>query len=257
MAHIDVAPNGSYTHRMDCYVTSYNVAGGYAMVHYRYWVDRHTSAANGSWNFDNNRLFRAVVNGSNHDSYPDYDFRATASLTVVEGDQAIYLSGYAVIGFGLSFQGHSTSFPAASGSGSLGIAWTPGAPVPVGVDDILPTSARYRFSATTDNGSAFTGWEAQVATDAAFTQNLQAVTSNGTTTFTNLIPATTHYFRSRGQNAVGWGPWSSVVSAMTASGAYVSLNGVWVPVPVYVSNGTAWTVPELKISNGTTWKDAA
>lgn len=89
----------------------------------------------------------------------------------------------------------------------------PGAPVPVGVDEITATSARYRFSGTSDGGSAITGWQAQTATDAGFTQNVQTVASNGTTTFTGLLPGNTYYFRARGANAVGWSGWSSTISA--------------------------------------------
>lgn len=138
----------------------------------------------------------------------------------------------------------------------LSIPWTPQAPTPVGVDQLTPTSARYRFSGNGNNGSAISGWQAQIATDPAFTQNVQTWGSTGTTTFTGLTPATLYYFRSRGSNGVGWGPWSSVVSAMTASGAYVSQNGSWVPVPVYVGNGSAWTVPAMQVSNGMTWEAA-
>lgn len=138
--------------------------------------------------------------------------------------------------------------------GSVYSPWVPGAPVPIGLDEIGPTSIRYRFSGTTANGSGIDAWQAQVATDPGFTQNVQTLGSSGTTTFSDLTPATRYYFRSRGHNGVGWGPWSSAVNEMTASGAYVSLNGVWVPVPLYVSNGLTWVVPDLQVSNGSTWR---
>jgi len=137
--------------------------------------------------------------------------------------------------------------------GSIWIPWTPQAPTPIGVDELTPTTARYRFSGNYDNGSGITAWQAQVATNAAFTQGVQTVGSSGTTTFTGLTPATTYYFRSRGQNGVGWGPWSGAVSAMTASGVYVSLNGQWVPVPLYVSNGSTWNALSPLVSDGTDW----
>lgn len=116
----------------------------------------------------------------------------------------------------------------------------PGAPTSIGVDELTATTARYRFSGTTDGGSPITGWQAQCATDAAFTQNVQTVASNGTTTFTGLLPGRTYYFRSRGSNAVGWSGWSNVVSA------YVGL-----PAPTlntWAQNGTAhlvatWSAP--------------
>lgn len=129
----------------------------------------------------------------------------------------------------------------------------PGAPVSVGVDQATPTSLRYRFSGTTTGGSAITGWQAQIATNAAFTTGVQTVSSSGTTTFNNLTPATKYYFRSRGSNAVGWSGWSNTASGTTESGAYASVNGKWVPVPVNWSNGSAWTALAPLASNGTAW----
>ena len=129
----------------------------------------------------------------------------------------------------------------------------PGAPVPVGVDQATPTSLRYRFSGTTDGGSAITGWQAQIATDPGFSQNVQTVNSNGTTTFSGLDPSTTYNVRSRGSNAVGWGGWSATASGSTESGAYASVNGAWVPVPFNWSNGSAWTPLAPLASNGTAW----
>lgn len=89
----------------------------------------------------------------------------------------------------------------------------PPAPSSVGVDEITATSARYRFSGNGDGGSGIIEWQAWAATDAAFTQNVQAVSSNGTTTFTSLLPGNTYYFRSRGRNAVGWSGFSNTISA--------------------------------------------
>ena len=51
----------------------------------------------------------------------------------------------------------------------------------------MPASARYRFSGNSNNGSAITGWEAQIATNAAFTTGVQTVASSGTTTFTFTV----------------------------------------------------------------------
>lgn len=89
----------------------------------------------------------------------------------------------------------------------------PGAPISRAVDEITATSARYRFEGTTDGGSGIIEWQAWTATDAGFTQNVQAVGSNGTTTFTGLLPGNTYYFRSRGRNAVGWSGFSNTISA--------------------------------------------
>jgi len=70
-------------------------------------------------------------------------------------------------------------------------------------------------------------------------------------------PATQHWCRARGANAVGWGAWPYALSAMTESGVYISISGVGVPVPVLVSNGTTWTAIAPLVSNGTIWLSAA
>ncbi len=91
-------------------------------------------------------------------------------------------------------------------------ATVPPAPSPLGIDAVTPTSARYRFSSNGTGGSSIIEWQAQAATNSAFSANVQTATSGGTTTFTNLLPGNTYYFRSRGRNAVGWGAWSTVIS---------------------------------------------
>ncbi|MFJ6534410.1 hypothetical protein [Microbacterium sp. NPDC091662] len=40
---------------------------------------------------------------------------------------------------------------------------------------------------------------------------------------------------------------------MTESGAYVSVNGAWVPVPFNYSDGSTWTPLAPQVSNGTAW----
>ena len=97
----------------------------------------------------------------------------------------------------------------------VNIFTTPGAPNPIGLDQATITSLRYRFSGTTDGGTPVREWQAQIASNGAFTQNVQTVGSNGTTVFSGLSGGTTYYARSRGRNDVGWGAWSSTISATT------------------------------------------
>ncbi|MGN7976534.1 fibronectin type III domain-containing protein [Microbacterium sp. 22195] len=139
------------------------------------------------------------------------------------------------------------------GTAAFSIAWTPGAPIGLGVDQIGPTSARYRFSGTTDNGSAITGWQAQCATNTAFTTDVQTVASNGTTTFTGLRPGATYYFRSRGSNGIGWGAWSSVQSATTLSGFRIWNGTAWVNSELRAWDGEKWTLCELYAHDGEKW----
>jgi hypothetical protein len=94
----------------------------------------------------------------------------------------------------------------------------PGAPNGVAVDSATSSSLRYLFSGTTDGGSAITGWEAQLADNPSFS-NPTTAASNGNTTFNNLNPAVTYYFRSRGFNAIGAGPYSGTSSGATLAAA--------------------------------------
>lgn len=90
----------------------------------------------------------------------------------------------------------------------------PAAPSPIGVDENTTTSLRYRFSGNDDGGSPITGWQIQYADNPAF-DSATVIASGGTSTIGGLNPGTTYYFRSRGLNAYGAGPWSSVSSGTT------------------------------------------
>jgi hypothetical protein len=94
-------------------------------------------------------------------------------------------------------------------------ATVPAAPTPVSIDQVTTTSLRFKFSGNSDGGSPITSWQAQIASDSAFTQNVQTVTSDGTTVFTGRTPNQPQWTRARGNNAVGSGPWSSALTATT------------------------------------------
>jgi hypothetical protein len=92
----------------------------------------------------------------------------------------------------------------------------PGATSPVFVDSPTTTSLRYAFNGGSDGGSAITAWETQYSLTPDFSSgNSGIINSSGTHTYTGLTPGTTYYFRSRGVNGVGYGPWSSVLSGTT------------------------------------------
>lgn len=232
-------------------VLSYNVAGNYAtLVCYL-----RSSKSTGSFYNNYGAIFGHVNGVGEFGSYGANPFLPSSSTGWRLGPYYINVPMWGATTYGLTLQLRYGNVNTDHG-GSIWIPWAPQAPTGVAVDQPTPTSLRYRFSGNGDNGSAITGWQAQIATDAAFTTGVQTVNSGGTTTFTDLSPATMYWFRSRGVNGVGWGPWSSSLTGMTDSGAYVSKNGIWVGVPVYVSSGTAWGIPELLISDGTTWEEA-
>lgn len=69
------------------------------------------------------------------------------------------------------------------------------------------------------------------------------ITTSGTT-LTGLEIGAVYYFRSRGINASGTGPWSTAVSARIPSGARVFSNGVWKNAIPYVKVNGVWKMAE-------------
>jgi hypothetical protein len=125
----------------------------------------------------------------------------------------------------------------------------PGAPNGVAVDSATSSSLRYLFSGTTDGGSAITGWEAQLADNPSFS-NPTTAASNGNTTFNNLNPAVTYYFRSRGFNAIGAGPYSGTSSGATLAAAPFAptITGITNVTPTTARiNGTIPSCHQLKL----------
>lgn len=133
-------------------------------------------------------------------------------------------SGYLTVGVS-GFHGSLPTVGSASPSGSFvapripkvpaaPTLYTPG-PNP---DQITATSLRYRFSGGDNGGSTVVEWQAQIADDASYSENVATVASGGTTTFTGRPPGKKQWMRARGRNAVGWGPWGAVGTATMLGG---------------------------------------
>lgn len=123
----------------------------------------------------------------------------------------------------------------------------------IGLDEITTTSIRYRFINNGDGGSPILEWQAQCAENATFTIGVinSLNSTSGTRVFTGLAPAKTHYFRARGRNAVGWGGWTSVVSATTLSVMYVGKSGSFPSAAsVGVGKGTTFVTPQILVGKG-------
>lgn len=100
------------------------------------------------------------------------------------------------------------------------IATIPQAPTPVAgtPDQITATSLRYSFSGNWDGGSPIIRYEYQFSTSPTFASGNSGVINNGLNgigVISDLTPNTVYYQRSRGVNAVGNGPWSSITSGQT------------------------------------------
>lgn len=97
-------------------------------------------------------------------------------------------------------------------------ATVPPAPTPVAStpDQITATSMRYQFNGNGTGGATFLRWEYQYSTSPTFASgNSALLTSGGTSIVQGLAPTTTYYFRSRGVNSLGAGPWSAIKSGAT------------------------------------------
>lgn len=192
-----------------------------------------------------------VINNSGSTYTGAYDWFGTVNGVGVGGRISISGAGTYLLGaWGVSYTQNVRIGQQDTGTWGLGgfaqfdtyifRPTVPSAPSPIGIDQITATSMRYRFSGNSDGGSGILEWQAQTATNSGFSANVQTVSSSGTTTFTGLLPGNTYYARSRGRNGVGWGPWSSVISA------YVGL-----PAPTlktWTQNSTGglvatWTAP--------------
>jgi hypothetical protein len=95
------------------------------------------------------------------------------------------------------------------------VASVPPAPTQHQPSNITPTSMRVTFSGNGDGGRPIIGWELWRATDPNFTQNVVSITSSGTSDVGGLTPGTTYYWKSRGRNELGLGPFSNTVSQAT------------------------------------------
>lgn len=218
-------------------------------------------AGSGYWSNSGNDWW-VEVDGRRFNNGWTYDFRSTGEVMLWQGEVTVTHdgNGYKSIGFSAGVRMSAPSGYATAG-GSIGlprVPKTPGAPVPIGLDQITASSMRYRFSGTTDGGSPIREWQYQFSPAADFAWGTTTLGwATGTEYPSGLTPGTTYYFRSRGRNDVGWGGWSSTISAKTLSGAYVSRGGRWVPAEVLVSRGGQWRSVELAISRGDQWRQPA
>lgn len=168
------------------------------------------TGGSGYWTYDA-QWWRIRIAGADQDGSWTYDFRGSTTIGIATRSRGVGYGSFLVE----AWVNMDSGFGQAYAAEWVNIFTTPGAPIPIGLDQATITSLRYRFSGTTDGGTPVREWQAQIASNGDFTQNVQTVGSNGTTVFTGLSGGTTYYARSRGRNDVGWGAWSSTISATT------------------------------------------
>jgi hypothetical protein len=125
----------------------------------------------------------------------------------------------------------------------------PSAPV---ISDLAQESAIATWTPNFDGGTAITGYQVGYSTtDVSPTTTVSATSPK---TLTGLSPGVTYYFRTRAQNTVGWGPWSSATVAKTIAGARVKVGGVWKDAIPYVRVSGVWKLARPWVRVAGEWK---
>lgn len=208
--------------------------------------------------------------------YANTDLRGTGGLAILQ-----YQMGYSTSSSG------PTAFITASSSGQVNItglakgttyyvwarvrnskgwsAWSgrataktwiePPAPtIPVATSIPTQNSVVTKFASNGNGGSTIV--EYQIAYDVV-NPPVTAMTApmTGYTEFTGLSAGMTYYFRVRARNAVGWGPWSGVLTVQLKAGANVKIGGVWKRAVPYVNVDGVWKVAQPYVKIAGLWKE--
>lgn len=203
-------------------------------------------SAGGHWTGDPQPV---ISNVDGNLAYGDWTYDFTSSQNKVVGTRSQYVGAGSHYGAWTVTMDHAGT--AAEGHWS---ATEPPAPTPLGIDEITATSMRYQFASAGDGGSPVTSWGVEVATNPAFTGST-IYGSSGSLVLTDLTPGVRYYLRARGQNAIGVGPWSTVLSARTLGGGRRWNGTEWAPVAWRRWSGAAWRPRRLRRWNGTEWED--
>lgn len=245
--------SGKPNHRIETYVRRDAVSGNSS----RYWWQlfaRRTSGAvswindpQPCWVYDGTKVVSfsrglnfsssvsGIVLGSGYSPYISHD---------INGYLSIWIDGKCTAG---------NNFGTAYGGGTFvtdRIPKPPAAPTPVSgtPDQIETTSMRFQFTGNDNGGASIIRWEFEISRSSSFNlSDDRLITSNGTTTVTDLNPATTYYFRARGVNSVGAGAWSTTVSGKTKSGVYVGDENAYKGAQVYIGKDGAYVETEIMV----------
>ncbi|WP_350348011.1 hypothetical protein ABIQ69_15435 [Agromyces sp. G08B096] len=216
MATFDAALASGYILRLTITQDAQSYAGNYTVVGWSLRIIK--GSGSGRW-ADGPHYWSVNIGGvPGSGSIPSYDFRNYSELVLGSGQVNLghNSAGYLTASFSAGWDDNNTWGELGDGSTGGSVTFSripkpPDAPTPIGIDEVTSSSFRYRFSGNSDNGAPILEWQAQIATDSAFTTNVQTVSSSGTTTFT-VAPGYTYWARSRGRNVQGWGAWSTSLS---------------------------------------------
>ena len=128
------------------------------------------------------------------------------------------------------------------------IARDPGAPSAPSIANIEQTSMDLSWTQNSADGLPISSYDISYGTDVDASEST-TTSSQLTKIITGLDPGIRYYFKVRGTNSVGTGPYSSISSALTVAGAYVLDGGVWKKAIPYVRDGGVWMLarPYVKV----------
>ena len=133
-----------------------------------------------------------------------------------------------------------------SGNRTLTTHGLPSAPGGPNTSGITNTAATVTWTAPSDlKGSTLTGYGAQIATNSAFTENLQTVEKGATTLshqFTGLSPLTKYYTRVVPQSNFGNGSYSAWIALTTSTFSIAPVTPT-VTLPSTTSAKASWLAP--------------
>lgn len=128
----------------------------------------------------------------------------------------------------------------------------PDAPSAVVLSNVKQTSVHAKFSGNGNGGTSVLEWQIGYGTSSTAPQLFK---SGYDMDITGLEPGVKYYFWARGRNAVGWGPYSTVVYATTIPGARIMWGGVRKNAIPYVKVNGVWRIAEPYVKIGGLWKN--
>lgn len=263
MGTATLSSNSSYYLDVDAAVQSQNQAGNYSIIYWRRFVRKTWGTGFWSGAGASGSVWSNVGQLWGPSSGHGYDFRGSTPKDQFFAEGTFRLNhdanGYAnfeVVGnVTMSSLGSATAGSGVKSAPRIGRPITPPTtPEPIGLDQITPTSMRYRFSGANvnDGGSPILEWQIGYGTDINYPQFF--LSSGGTSILPNLKPGTRYYVWARGRNAAGWGGFSARITAETLAGVRIKVDGVWRDAVPYVKVEGVWrlAIPYVKV-NGV-WK---
>lgn len=258
--------NGNYKIDVDAALVSQNGPGNYSTIYWRIYVIKTNTTGHRAWgNTGSNGWADSNRGGSNdlwYNGNMEYNFQNNSSSGTFliadgrfdighrsDGTQEYFVSG----GLNLTLLGSASSSTGTRSLPRIQTATVPPAPSPLPFGNIGMKNIQYKFRNNGDGGSPVLEWQAMWQN--ATRNGVQTwYASNGETDLGGLNPGETYNFWSRGRNAIGWGPWSAMVSARTAAPAWVKYNGVWREAVPYVRVNGVWRAAQPYVNVNGVWK---